>query len=266
MEFGMPTLIECPDLTACARLCAELGLDFIEINQSFPQYQPEKTPPNFLNELRERYGVNFSVHLDEAMNPLDFNARVAETYRQNAVQTIELARATGIEKLNLHLLYGVYVTLPDRRVYLNDEYTDEYLDNVRIFRSVCENAIGDASVKICVENTDLPFIPCQHRALDLLLQSPVFELTLDTGHDQASKHVDLPFFRKNIAKLSHMHLHNCRGTSPHLPLDDGDVDIREMLFLAQTAGCDCVIEVKTIDGLRRSVDYLRDRGYLQGKR
>ena len=37
-DFGMPTLIEIPDLEQSAALCRRLGLKFMEINMSFPQY------------------------------------------------------------------------------------------------------------------------------------------------------------------------------------------------------------------------------------
>ena len=42
MDFGMPTLVECSDLEACCALGQELGLQFVEFNMSFPQYQLER--------------------------------------------------------------------------------------------------------------------------------------------------------------------------------------------------------------------------------
>ena len=42
INYGMPTLIETSTLHECAKLCAELGLDFIEINMNMPQYQLDK--------------------------------------------------------------------------------------------------------------------------------------------------------------------------------------------------------------------------------
>lgn len=39
MIYGMPTLIENEDLEANAKLCKEVGFDFIELNMNFPQYQ-----------------------------------------------------------------------------------------------------------------------------------------------------------------------------------------------------------------------------------
>lgn len=260
IEFGMPNLVECRDIDECAALCHRLGLKFIEINQSFPKYQPADMDVSHLLELKEQYGIGYSIHMDEAMNPFDFNGNVARVYRENAVESIVFAKALGIKKLNLHLLRGIYVTLPGRRIFLNDVYEEEYLSKVALFRDTCEKAVGDSGIKICIENTDDPFIPCHHKAIPILLESPAFGLTLDTGHDQASNHVDLGFFHENKDRLCHVHLHNCKERSPHLPLGEGDVDIEGMLRLIEETGSDCVIEVKTIDGLEKSVAWLKERG------
>ena len=39
MQFGMPTLIEHAGLAENVRLCRRLGLNFIELNMNFPEYQ-----------------------------------------------------------------------------------------------------------------------------------------------------------------------------------------------------------------------------------
>ena len=39
MDFGMPTLIEIKSLEACAALCKELDLRFVELNMNLPEYQ-----------------------------------------------------------------------------------------------------------------------------------------------------------------------------------------------------------------------------------
>ena len=41
ISFGMPTLIELKNLEDSAALCRGLGLQFIELNMSFPQNQLE---------------------------------------------------------------------------------------------------------------------------------------------------------------------------------------------------------------------------------
>ena len=42
MQFGMPTLIENKTLTENVELCSRLGLNFIELNMNFPEYQIDK--------------------------------------------------------------------------------------------------------------------------------------------------------------------------------------------------------------------------------
>ena len=53
MEFGMPFLMETDTLEGCARLCSQLGLDFIELNMNFPQCQ-----------LPEKIDLSSSVYID----------------------------------------------------------------------------------------------------------------------------------------------------------------------------------------------------------
>lgn len=76
-DFGMPTLIEILDLEQSAALCRRLGLKFMEINMSFPQYQPECLDADRLLELKEKYGIYFTVHIDESLDPACVNAGVA---------------------------------------------------------------------------------------------------------------------------------------------------------------------------------------------
>ena len=39
IQFGMPTLIENKTLEDNINLCSSLGLNFIELNMNFPEYQ-----------------------------------------------------------------------------------------------------------------------------------------------------------------------------------------------------------------------------------
>ena len=59
-------------------------------------------------------------------------------------------------------------------------------------------------------------------------------------------------------KLAHMHLHDARGKSAHLPFGSGDVEIEKKL---EKRGVEtCLIEVKTVAGLEESLEYLKKRG------
>lgn len=54
-----------------------------------------------------------------------------------------------------------------------------------------------------------------------------------------------------------MHLHDYNGKSDHQILFSGEVDIKEMLSFANNYNLNVVIEVKTIDSLRKSINKLR---------
>ena len=70
-NYGMPTLIETNTLCECARLCAELGLDFIELNMNLPQYQLQKTDADYFKRIATQYGIYYTIHLDENLNVCD---------------------------------------------------------------------------------------------------------------------------------------------------------------------------------------------------
>ena len=57
MKFGLPTLVECEDIYACANLAERLSLDFIEINVSFPQYQTASLDVTALRALMVEKGI-----------------------------------------------------------------------------------------------------------------------------------------------------------------------------------------------------------------
>ena len=263
MKYGMPTLVECNDLEDCAKTAAKMGLDFIEINMSFPQYQPHKLSTSEAKRIAEKYGVFYTIHADELLNPFDFNPVVKEAYFQVMRNTIRFAKELSIPVINMHLMKGVYVTLPDRVILLTDVYSDEYVTLVKDFIQVCETEIGNSSLMIAIENIDSNvFTKSQLEVLPLFMQSKAFALTLDTGHDICLDGKDRHVFEKYPQKLRHMHLHDCGPEKhPHLALGTGIVDVKKNLAILAKEGT-CVIEVKTIEGLRESVKYLREKSLM----
>ena len=262
MKFGMPTLVECKDINECAAVATECGLDFVEINMSFPQYQPQALDTNLLCELTKKYGIGYTIHADEMLNPFDFNDKVSGCYFEIMKGTIHFAKSIGASVINMHLLKGVYVTLPEKVVLLNDVYFDNYMEKVGQFVKMCENEIGNSDIKICIENVDSnPFTEAHINALGSMLSSDVFALTLDTGHEYCLGFGDSHIYEKHRHKLAHLHLHDAIGKSAHLALGDGEVDIKGSIAKLPFDNT-CLIEVKTIDGLKKSINYLKKAGVL----
>lgn len=255
MEFGMPFLIETDTLEDCVALCSRLGLAFIEWNMSFPQCQIAHLSPQKINNLQRQAGIFSTIHLDEGLSVCDFNPRVKRAYQETVLETIALAKEIGAPTLNMHLARGVVVTLPGRKELLFAKYRDDYLQNILEFRQLCEREIGDSGIRIAVENTE-GFLTHEQEAIELLLESPCFGLTLDIGHSHVIGDTDIPFYEGHRDRLIHMHAHDARSNKNHLALGDGDIDLNQRLCMAAECNARVVLEVKTIEGLTNSVNWL----------
>ena len=258
MKLGMPALLEHGTLAETASLCRELDLDFVELNLNLPQYQPGRIDTAQICRVAAEYGIAYSLHLDENLSLFEFNPLVAKAWRETLLSNIALAKEIGAKVLNMHFNRGVVFTLPTRKIYVFEKYLREYLEGLREIRDLCEEAIGDSGICICIENTN-GWLPWQVEALDVLLESPVFCMTLDVGHDHCTGGGDLDVIRSRAQKLCHMHLHDAvRPGQDHLALGMGELDIRGRLALARQCRCTVVVEVKTAKALRESITWLRE--------
>ena len=276
MQFGMPTLIENKTLDDNIALCSRLGLKFIELNMNFPEYQLDKLEEtDIFIKAAEQAHIYYTIHLDENLNIADFNSLVSEAYLETVRRTIEVAKKllplrdkygdqTQPLTLNMHMNHGIYITLPDRKVQMYDRDFDTYMKSFAHFRDCCEKWIGDADIKIVIENTD-GFRDYEKKAIEFLLESPYFYLTWDIGHSKAIGEKDLPFIKSHVDRLIHFHIHDGTENPPknHLALGDGEIDLNDRLQLAKSRNARCVLETKTIEALEKSAAYLRNSGNFE---
>lgn len=256
LELGMPTLIERPEPEDCARLCRELGLQFVELNMNLPLYQPDRMDIAKLEAVSRQYGIYYTIHLDENLDVGDFNPYVAQAYARTVRETIAIAKQLRAPVLNMHLSRGVYFTLPDRKVYLFETYKDRYQQSMARFREDCETHIGASPLQICVENSG-GYTDFQMETLDMLLKSPVFALTFDIGHHHRIGGADELFITARRKKLRHFHFHDADGKRDHLVLGTGEIDLRRYLDMAIQCRSRIVLETKTVEGLRQSAAWMR---------
>ncbi|MDF2905554.1 MAG: xylose isomerase [Herbinix sp.] len=255
MLFGMPTLIETPRIEDCIKLCSDLNLDFIELNNNFPWYQLDAIDPEKYLDLSRRYHLFYTIHLEEELNVCGYNKVVTEAYLATVLKSIELARELSVPVINMHLNSGIHITLPDHKVYLFQEYKELFLKKIMEFRQICEQAIGESEIKICIENAG-GYMDFAREGIERLLESKVFALTFDIGHDHSAGGIDEPFIRAHKDRLMHMHLHDGLGKNNHLALGDGEINLIDKFALAKECKCRCVLETKTIEGLTKSVERL----------
>ena len=255
MYWGIPTLIENNSIEESINLCKELNFNFIELNMNLPQYQLENIDIDNLNKLQKEYNIFFTIHLDENLNVSDFNNYVADAYLKTVLDTIEIAKALNVKIINMHLSKGVYFTLPDKKVYLFEQYKENYLNSIIKFRNVVEKTLKDNEIKICIENTN-GYTDFQIEAIDILLQSPIFALTFDVGHSYCIGNVDEKVILNRESKLSHMHLHDAQDKKDHMTLGTGDINVERYIKLAEKHACTIVLETKTVEALKKSVEWL----------
>ena len=271
MQFGMPTLIENQTLEDNINLCSSLGLNFIELNMNFPEYQImclEQT--EHLSELARKAGIYYTIHLDENLNIADFNSLVSDAYLETVRRSIDVAKkllplrdlygdCSQPLTLNMHMHHGIFITLPDRKVQMYDRNFDTYMRSFSVFRSKCEEWIGDSDIRIAVENTD-GFREYEKKAIEFLLESEKFGLTWDIGHSKATGEKDVPFIMEHSDKLIHFHIHDGSELPPrnHLALGDGEIDLKDRLKFAEERNARCVLETKTIEALKKSVKWIQD--------
>lgn len=257
LNLGMPTMIETTSIEAGAKVCRELGLQFLELNINFPQYLLPELGAAELKKIAQEYGIFYTLHLDDEMSIADFNPYVAQGYCQTVLDAIALSKEVGIKKLNMHMSRGAKYTLPDRVVYFFEAYQEQYFARITAFRDACEKAIGDSGVMICVENT-AGFLPFQQKAIEILLESPVFGLTFDIGHNYCAKNADEAWILAHKDRLHHFHIHDAKdGTKDHRTLGTGELDVRRYLSIAESLDCSVVVETKTVESLRESIGWIR---------
>lgn len=156
----------------------------------------------------------------------------------------------------MHLSRGVYFTLP--KVFLFKEYAERYLRSTTAFRDQCDKAAGGSELRICVENSD-GYTDFQIKALDILMESKVFALTFDTGHNHLIGGADEPIISARREKLCHFH--DAKGRKNHLAMGTGELDLQNYVHMAMWQGGRVVLETKTIDGLKQSVRWMKDQGF-----
>lgn len=275
MQFGMPALIENRTLADNIALCKRLGLQFLELNMNFPEYQLDRLErAGELLGAADAAGIYCTIHLDENLNVADFNPLVSSAYLETVRRTVETAKKLLCLRdrygdpaqplaLNMHMNHGIYITLPDRKVRMYERDFDSYINSYLSFRSLCEEWIGGADLVIAIENTDT-FQSYEQKAIECLLQSPRFGLTWDIGHSKAAGEKDVPFLMSHRSRLVHFHIHDGSETPPrnHLALGDGEIDLRERLRFAENCNGRCVLETKTVSALEQSVEWLKQTGYI----
>lgn len=262
-KLGMPALVECESLDELVTLCLQLKLDFIELNMNLPYNFIENIDPKILKKIREETGIEFTMHMPDEADLGSFYKSVRNGYVDLFLDTLDWSVQAGVKLLNLHIIEGAKMTLPDKKVYMYAKYSQEYLENfIKSIETLSKKA-KEHDIILAIENSHNFGKDYIQRVLDRATQYPNIELTWDTGHDAVSGFTDREYLMKNIGKICHMHFHDAKGENDHQIPFEGELNIEELINFAREKQIRMLIEVKSKDALKKSVEVLRKRGMVE---
>ncbi|NLI74671.1 MAG: sugar phosphate isomerase/epimerase [Euryarchaeota archaeon] len=252
-SLGMPALIDMPDLTDLVDLCQELELSFIELNMNLPENSPEKLDPLEVRDISKRYDIEFTLHSHDELDLGSLHPTVRRGHLDAIKEVLDWSAQADIKVLNMHLGTGVYFTLPNRKVWIYEQYEEQFIENLcSTHRDILPLAQA-YGVEICTENVVNFHIPFVTRAINTLCRLEGFNLTWDIGHDARSDFKEREVLMRHESRIKHMHLHDYNGISDHQVPGTGTLDIPAMLDFAQLKNIRVLVETKTPSSLRKSV-------------
>ena len=261
LRLGIPTLIEMPDFERTVQLALELEVDFIELNMNMPEFCPESLPAKTIRDCHKRTGLDFTIHMPDDTDLASFHDPIREGHVARFGETARWAAEAGAKLINLHLSPGIYFTLPDRKVWIYENYYDKFVSNLREAYGKVISYAMEFGVSVCTENVTNFNIPFVAKAIDDLCQMDGFYLTWDVGHDARTGYEESKVLMRHVDRVRHMHLHDYNGISDHQVPGTGLIDIMGMLSFAMKNHCSVLVETKTKGPLEESVSQVR--GYLE---
>lgn len=257
LRIGMPALVECTNINQLVDLCEELKLDFIELNMNLPYNFIENIEPKELRKITEKTGIEFTMHMPDEADLGIFYESVREGYVKLFLDTLDWAYQSGVKLLNLHIIEGAKMTLPDKKVYIYDQYSHEYQNNFIKSIEVLSRKAHEYNIVLSIENSHNFGKVYIQKVLDKSIAYKNVSLTWDTGHDAVSDFTDKLYLMKHIEQIAHMHFHDAKDKNDHQVPFDGELNISELIEFARKQNIKMLIEVKTSEALRRSVEILR---------
>lgn len=256
MKIGMPSLVEYNTLNELVDLCLKLKLNFIELNMNLPYNFIENINPQELKKTTNETNIEFTMHMPDDADLGIFYESVRSGYVELFLNTIDWAEEAGVKLLNMHIIEGAKMTMPDKKIYIYEEYSQEFQNNFEKSIIALSKKAEKKSVILAIENSSNFGKTYIKKALDKSLLNPNIKLTWDTGHDALSKFTDKQYLMLNENKIAHMHLHDAVGTKDHQVLFEGELNINELLKFAEQKNIGVLVEVKTAEALEKSINNL----------
>lgn len=246
----MPILIEFHSLSENIDLCKKLDLDFIELNLDIPYCFIDRLDTNSLKNN------NFTIHLSEKFDVGELNNSLRNFYLNEIEKIISFGIKYNIFKYNLHLDPGIHFSLPNKKIFIYEEYIDDYLRAYEDSCNILSKLANKYNATILFENVKVESYTL--KVIDIIAKYDNLFFTLDLGHNIRYGNLAKEKFMEYSNKIKHIHLHDFNGSKDHQELFTGLLNIKEELNFCKQHNLDVLIEVKRKEELINSVNKLRN--------
>ena len=246
----MPILVEFHSLSENIDLCKKLNLDFIELNLDIPYCFIDRLDTNSLKNN------NFTIHLSEKFDVGELNNSLRNFYLNEIEKIISFGIKYNIFKYNLHLDPGIHFSLPNKKIFIYEEYIDDYLRAYEDSCNILSKIANKYNATILFENVKVESYTL--KVIDIIAKYDNLFFTLDLGHNIRYGNLAKEKFMEYSNKIKHIHLHDFNGSKDHQELFTGLLNVKEELNFCKQHNLDVLIEVKRKEELINSVNKLRN--------
>ena len=250
----MPILVEFNTLEQNIQLCNELGLDFIELNLDVPYCFIENIDTNIFKNN------NFTIHLSEKIDVGELNNNLRNFYIQEIERIISIGSKAKINKYNLHIDPGIHFSLPDKKIFIYQQYLEQYISSYEDSCKKLSEIATKYNVMILFENVKMESYTS--KAIEVISRYDNLFFTLDLGHNIRYGNTAKQEFLKYSNKIKHIHMHDYNGNKDHQELFTGNLDVQKELSFCEENNLDVVVEVKRKNELVNSIKKLNNLNYI----
>jgi len=228
----------------------DMGFDGWEIVSEGQQKITKESLPGLMDIINSM-NIEITVHGPFSdLNPASVNDAIRDESIRQIKQCVELSSDFS----------NIVVVHPGVLSPLGSQMPDEaWTRNVDALRELCGHA-EERGVTLCLENMpNIEKLLCRTPSEVLgMAESAGCGITFDVGHSNTMKNT--AGFLKEKAKFTHVHIHDNLGVKDeHLELGKGTVDWSRVLPELKGFEGMTVIEARSLDEGRRSLEYIRKR-------
>ncbi|MBD3168534.1 MAG: TIM barrel protein [candidate division Zixibacteria bacterium] len=232
----------------------ELGVAGAEINMNFRSHFPERYDENMKNEIRnavEESGTELSFHGPVDISLISRHKPIQEAAARRMSAFIETAIALGGKRFTFHPGQAAFMRPSEKEVVFYRRKHPQYLTDA-FLASLTEIAkTAYRRVELIMEITH----PLDKPVMDIIskfAREGLLAFAYDTAHYNSYEFID-----GNLEYIKCCHLNDRKGKKAHIPLGNGDVDLKGAIEKIIGSDCFFIIESGRFEWVRQSIDFLK---------